>query len=121
MDLDLFLVSLYVCVDDWCQKDSDRKRRRPGRPAALSDSEVLTLAILSQWPRWRSERDFWRFADVYLHRYFRNLVSQSQLNRRIRALEPEIRALQRDLAETLADGTEIYRVGSEYYSNGNTR
>ena len=40
--------------------------RRPGRPALLSASEVLTLAILAQWPRFRSERDFWRFASSHL-------------------------------------------------------
>jgi hypothetical protein len=31
----------------------------------LSDAEVLTLAILAQWSRWRSERDFFRFADTH--------------------------------------------------------
>lgn len=85
-------------------------RGGPGGPALLSDSEVLTLAILSQWPRWRSERDSWRFADAHLHPYFPNLVSQSQLNRRIRALEAELRALRRDLAETLTDPSDVYHV-----------
>ena len=51
-----------------------------------------------------------RFADAYLRAYFPNLVGQSQLNRRIRALEPELQALQGDLAATLADGSEVYRV-----------
>lgn len=76
----------------------------------LSDSEVLTLAILSQWSRFRSERDFWRFASVHLRQYFPNLLSQSQLNRRVRALEPELSALQRDLAETLFEPSSVYRV-----------
>src|SRR5215217_7969560 len=40
--------------------------RKPGRPALLSESEVLTLAILAQWPPFRSERDFWRFATSHL-------------------------------------------------------
>lgn len=110
MDLDSFLVALYIVVDDWWQDNHPLTVRHPGRPAALSGSEVLTLAILAQWPRWRSERDFWRFADVYLRAYFPNLVSQGQLNRRIRALEPELQAFHRDLADTLADGSEIYRV-----------
>ena len=80
------------------------------RPVSLPDAEVLVLAILSQWPRFRSERDFWRFADAHLRQYFPSLVGQSQLNRRIRALEPELRALQRHLSGTLADGLEVYRV-----------
>ena len=83
---------------------------KPGRPALLSQSEVLTLAILAQGPRFRSERDFWRFAHSHLRPYFPNLVSQSQLNRRIRALEPELRALQGELAATLSEPSEAYRV-----------
>jgi hypothetical protein len=111
MDLDSFLVSLYVLVDDWWQASrSSTARRRPGRPALLADSEVITLAILAQWPRFRSERDFWRFAMAHLREYFPNLCTQGQFNRRVRALEPEIRALQRALAEGLAEPSAVYRV-----------
>src|ERR687898_3275532 len=94
MDLDSFLVSLYVLVDDWWKADHPLSApRKPGRPALLSESEVLTLAILAQWPRFRSARDFWRFAWAHLRPYFPMLCSQGQLNRRIRALEPELREL----------------------------
>jgi hypothetical protein len=62
MDLDTFLISLYVLVDDWWQAVRGRAARGTGRPALLTDPEVITLAILAQWPRFRSERDFWRFA-----------------------------------------------------------
>lgn len=110
MDLETFLVSLYAMVDEWWKRLHPRPLRRTGRPPSLSEVEVLTLAILAQWPRWRSERDFWRFADLYLRGYFPNLLSQSQLNRRIRALEPEVRALQRNLAESLAKPSEVYHV-----------
>ena len=111
MDLDSFLVALYVLVDDWWRAaHPPSARRRPGRPALLSDSEVLTLAILAQWPRWCSERDFWRFADAYLRVHFPNLLSQSQLNRRVRALEPELKAFQRDSAEALSDPASVYGV-----------
>ncbi len=110
MDLDSFLVSLYVLVDDWWLERHPPAARKPGRPALLSESEVLTLAILAQWPRFRSERDFWRFASFHLRSYFPTLCSQSQLNRRVRALEPELRALQGDLAETLTDPAAVYRV-----------
>ena len=81
-----------------------------GRPALLTDPEVLTLAILAQWPRFRSERDFWRFASSHLRSYFPNLCSQSQLNRRIRALAPELRALQRAFARELAEPSAAYHV-----------
>jgi hypothetical protein len=77
------LVSLYMLVDDWWER---------AHPPSLSDAEVLALAILSQWPRFRSERDFFRFANAHLRPYFPNLISYGQLNRRIRALEPKLKA-----------------------------
>lgn len=110
MNLEDLLVALYVLVDDWWQEHRPFSPPGPGRPALLSEAEVLTLAVLAQWPRFRSERDFWRFADAHLRSYFPSLLSQSQLNRRIRALEPELRALQHRLSGTLADGSEVYRV-----------
>jgi hypothetical protein len=111
MDLDSFLISLYVYIDEWWKAfHPPNAPRKPGRPALLSESEVLTLAILAQWPRFRSERDFWRFASSQLRPYFPALCSQSQLNRRVRALEPELRALQRAFAEDLTEPSALYRV-----------
>jgi hypothetical protein len=91
--LESLLVALYVLVEEWWRENHPKVRRAPGRPVSLSDAQILTLAILSQWPRFRSERAFWRFADAHLRTYFPNLLCQSQLNRRIRALEPELRGL----------------------------
>ena len=97
-------------ADEWWQEKRAASRRKPGHPPLLSPSEVLTLPILSRWPRFRSERDFFRFADAHLRPSCPNLLSLGQLNRRIRALEPELRAPQRDLAATLADGSDVSRV-----------
>src|SRR5215211_6366324 len=110
LDLDSFLVSLYVLVDDWWKLKHSSEPPRTGRPALLTDPEVITLAILAQWPRWRSERDFWRFAHAHLRPYFPNLCSQSQLNRRVRSMEPELRNFQRAVAETLCGVSEVYHV-----------
>jgi len=110
MDLDSFLVSLYVLVDDWWKLEHASRPPKTGRPALLSESEVITLAILAQWPRFRSERDFWRFAWAHLRPYFPMLCSQGQLNRRIRALEPQMRELQLAFARELADPSAVYRV-----------
>jgi Transposase DDE domain len=97
-------------VDDWWQEHHPSSARKPGRPALLSESKVITLAILAQWPRFRSERDFWRFASAHLRPYFPNLCTQSQFNRRVRALELELRALQRAFAGEIADPSAVYRV-----------
>ena len=104
------LVSLYVLVDDWWERTHPPSPRKPGRPPSLSDSEIPALAVVAQWPRWRSERDFYRFADAHLRKYFPKLVSHGQFNRRIRALETELKAFQRHLAATLADRSEVYHV-----------
>jgi hypothetical protein len=110
LDLDSFLVSLYVLVDDWWKLEHSSEPPRAGRPALLTDPEVITLAILAQWPRFRSERDFWRFAQAHLRPYFPNLCSQSQLNRRVRSVEPDLRDFQRAVARTLCGVSEVYHV-----------
>ena len=45
MDLDSFLVSLYVLVDDWWQDHHCWTMRRPGRPTLLSDSEEVRSPV----------------------------------------------------------------------------
>jgi hypothetical protein len=110
LDLGSFLVSSYVLVDDWWKLEHSSEPPRAGRPALLTDPEVITLAILAQWPRFRSERDFWRFAQAHLRPYFPKLCSQGQLNRRIRALAPELRELQRAFAQELACPSAVHRV-----------
>jgi Transposase DDE domain len=110
LDLDSFLVSLYVLVDDWWKLKHSSQPPRAGRPALLTDPEVITLAILAQWPRFRSERDFWRFAWAHLRPYFPKLCCQSQLNRRVRSVEPDLRDFQRAVARTLCGVSEVYHV-----------
>jgi hypothetical protein len=110
LDLDSFLVSLYVLVDDWWKLEHSSEPSKAGRPALLTDPEVITLAILAQWPRFRSERDFWRFAWAHLRPYFPKLCSQSQLNRRVRSVEPNLRDFQRAVARTLCGVSELYHV-----------
>jgi hypothetical protein len=99
MDLDSFLTERNCAVDDWWQTaHPPGEPRRVGRWPRLSPFEVLTLAVLGQWSRWRGERDFGRFALAHLRGAFPRLGSHSQLNRRVRALAPELRALQAGLA-----------------------
>src|SRR5215211_7178448 len=69
MDLDSFLVSLYVLTENWWKATHAPADARVGRPSLISDPEILTLAILAQWPRFRSERDFHRFAEAHLREY----------------------------------------------------
>lgn len=110
MDLNSFLTELYVMIDEWWQAQPDAHAPQLGRPTQLSPSEVLTLAVVAQWPRWRSERDFWRYADQHLREAFPTLCSQSQFNRRVRAAEPLLCRLQQELANQLRRPTTVYHV-----------
>jgi hypothetical protein len=69
-----------VFVDDTVNHLPPR-RRDVGPQGKLSESEVVTLALLSQWKRFTSERLFARFAKRNLHSAFPKLPNRSQLNR----------------------------------------
>src|SRR5438445_5721643 len=49
IDLDTFITTLYVMVDDFCQSKDEPERPKPGPQASLSRSEVITLALFGQW------------------------------------------------------------------------
>lgn len=68
LDVDTFLTTLYVMVDDFCQSCPPKKS--PGPDASLSNSEVITLAIFARWGRFASERDFYRYAQSRLREAF---------------------------------------------------
>jgi Transposase DDE domain len=79
LDVDTFLTTLYVMVDDFCQ--SGAPKRKPGPEASLSASEVITLSIFARWSRFASERDFYRYAQTNLLDAFPTLPDRSQFNR----------------------------------------
>ena len=83
VDVDTFLTTLYVMVDDFCHSQPPKKR--PGPQASLSRSEVLTLAVFARWSRFNSERDFYRYADSKLRDAFPTLPDRSQFNRSVRS------------------------------------
>jgi hypothetical protein len=70
-----------------------QKPQRRGKRVELSDDEVLTLAILAQWHPKQSERGFLRYVVKHWREYFPRLLSQSQLNRRMRDLAGVLSAL----------------------------
>jgi hypothetical protein len=85
IDLDTFLTTVYCMTSDLYQQHfACHKPRRRGRRAELSDEEVITLAIVGQWQSNRSERAFGRYVARHWRGYFPRLLSQSQLNRRLR-------------------------------------
>ncbi len=90
LDLETFLTTLYVVIDDLYKEHVLPKMpSRGGPPAKLSDSEVLCLGLAAQWRvgvPWRGERGFVRYACKHLCHLFPGMTSQSAFNRRLRRL-----------------------------------
>ena len=83
-DPESVLTEVYVVVDDLLSTLLPVVPGRPGPPPALAPSEVITLAVMSQWARFRSERDFYRYAEQRLRALFPQLPSRPQYNRQVR-------------------------------------
>src|ERR671927_522596 len=81
LDADTFLTTLYVVIDDFCKAELTLELR-PGPAAALSCSEVLTLAIFGQWQGFGSERGFYRYARHHLRAAFPTLPARFRGRRR---------------------------------------
>lgn len=108
LDVDTFLTWLYVVVDDWV-KQAPAPRARPGPVGALSASEVVTLALFSQWACFATERAFYRYACRHLRAAFPALPDRGQLNRLVRAHTAAITALGHRLAAAAGARTAAYQ------------
>jgi Transposase DDE domain len=84
-DLDALLTCLYVLVDDLLSG-----RRRFGRPARISDSELICLAVAQVLLDCPNERRFLRLAKRRLGHLFPYIPGQSGFNKRLRALVPQL-------------------------------
>lgn len=114
MDLDTFLTTLYVYIDDWYEREMKEKMKRSSGPAPkLSDSEVLTLAIVSQWRKgvpWDSERGLVRYMQQAGRCWFPKMLSRSRFNERVRLLWGAVIELQQALARDIESVNSSYEV-----------
>jgi hypothetical protein len=84
-DLDALLTHVYVLVDDLLPS-----RRRFGRPARISDAELICLAVAQVLLDCPNERRFLRLAKRRLGHLFPYIPGQSGFNKRLRALTPQL-------------------------------
>lgn len=104
------VIEVYVMIDDLSVTALPAERRRRGQRPALSRSEVVTLAVLSQLECFPSERAFYRFADAQWRHLFPRLPDRAQLNRAIRAQHDALVVIGRACARHLDALTAPYEV-----------
>lgn len=110
VDVDTFLTTLYVVIDEFAKAQMPPAPLAVGRRRRLSLSEVLTLAVFGQWSGFASQRAFYRYAQRHLRAAFPTLPARSQLNRAIRAAEAALSQLGPYLAAQLGAAWEPYEV-----------
>src|SRR6266851_5732926 len=101
IDVDTFLTTMYVMVDDFCQLKHLHENHRPGSTALLHCSEVVTLAMFGQWGQFQSERAFYRSAEQHLRAAFPQLPDRAQFNRLVREHRDAITAFVLHLVESI--------------------
>lgn len=109
VDIDTFLLELYVMADDFV-KAQPTEAPRPGPAASLSAGEVITLALVGQWARFQSERDFYRWAQSRLRSAFPTLPDYGQFNRLQRQHTQTIIAFSHHLVEQMNARVCAYEV-----------
>ena len=109
VDTDTFLTTLYVMVDDFC-KACLGDDVRPGPAPSLSRSEVITLAVFSQWQQFPSERACYRYIRRRFLSAFPTLPDRAQWNRLIRRCRDDIARFLVFLAGLLQAGTCEYEI-----------
>ena len=106
--IDTFVITVYVWVDEVCKSAAAVRRRGPA--PVLTRSEVVTLALLSQWGCFASQRAFYRWAHTHLRWAFPRLPHRSQFNRQMRAEHDTINAMALWVANQLDAASSPYEV-----------
>ena len=111
-DLEALVVAGYVFADEYSVA------ARPGRPAKVSDAELVALSVCQAAMGISSDRQFLGLVERVLPGWFPHLPEQSQYNRRLRGLVGLISIVQQRLARwldaggvRLADGTQLAVAG----------
>ncbi len=97
-DLEALVVAAYVFADEFTVPAG------PGRPAKVSDAELVALAVCQAAMGISSDRQFLGLVTHRLPGWFPHLPEQSQYNRRLRALTELIARVQQRLARWLDAG-----------------
>jgi hypothetical protein len=110
-DLDTLLVALYVeLTDHIIPARAGGRRRGPGRPATVTDAELVCLAVAQVLLRYHDEHHWLRAAPARVGHLFPRLLSQPEYNRRLRQLAWLLEAALRWLADHTPASAELLRL-----------
>ena len=100
VDLETLATALYVKIDDELESEPDLRPviTAGGFTRLLSDSELITMAVMQSLLNIRSERRWVRYLSKNLRPLFPVQLSQSGYNKRLRAALPLIQHFIRALA-----------------------
>jgi len=110
IDVETFLTTLSVMVDDFCQLQYGDEKHTPGPLASLQRSAVITLAVFGQWVQFPSERAFYRYAEQHFRAAFPPLPDRTQFNRLTREHRDAITAFGLHLVELMQAQQCLYEV-----------
>ena len=112
MELETFFTEVYVVVDDWYKQElGGVVNKHVGGAIHLSDSEVLTLALVGQWRvgvPWQSERGLVRWVQQQGRGLFPQMIGKSAFNQRVRGLWGAFIYLQQRLGAWLESRDDLY-------------
>lgn len=110
-DLDTLLIALYVeLTDRIIPARRGGTRRGPGRPPAVTDAELVCLAVAQALLRYPGEHHWLRAAPSRVGHLFPRLLSQPEYNRRLRAAADLMHDTLRWLAEHTPGSAELLRL-----------
>jgi hypothetical protein len=110
-DLDTLLVALYVeLTDRIIPTRPGRRRRGPGRHPAVTDAELVCLAVAQVLLRYHDEHHWLRAAPTRVGHLFPRLLSQPAYNRRLRQIAWLMEAAMRWLADQTPASAELLRL-----------
>ena len=98
-DPETLLIEVYVQIDDLVGTTVPVPPRRAEPPPKLTPVETIALGVFSQWGRFRSERDFYGYAEQRLRPLFPHLPHRTQFNRQLRRLGDVVAQVAVALAE----------------------
>lgn len=102
IDFESLIITVFVLVDDWYQIEGKAlKTLSPGAKAEMSDSEIMTLALVMDYLPFPGETQFIGFVRANYGQWFPNLLSQSQFNPLLRRLGQMLETLRRNWVQQL--------------------